>query len=149
MPEFKEKIYSNYKAKQLYDMVKDIEKYPEFLPWCSAAKILTSDSDSIKADLVISYNKYSLSYTSLVKLITFDENYHNCAINVEAIAGPFKYLMNKWSFIDSEQGGCEVIFFIDFAFESILFEKLVGGFLENSLTKMVGAFEKRAKKLYG
>ncbi len=148
MPEFKDKTHSTCSAKQIFEMVADIAKYPEFLPWCSAAKIISKESNELKAELAISYNSYSISYTSLVTLIA-DEKKNHYAINVEAISGPFKHLINKWDIKGLAKDGCEIEFFIDFAFESLLFEKLVGGFLENSLNKMVGAFQKRAKNLYG
>jgi coenzyme Q-binding protein COQ10 len=148
LPVFKDQTYSIYSAKQIFDMVGDVEKYPEFLPWCSAAKIINKENNILKAELAIGYNSYSLSYTSLVTLIS-DEKHNNYAIDVEAISGPFKYLINKWNFTTLTQGGCDIEFFIDFAFESLLFEKLIGGFLEKSLNKMVKSFEKRAKKLYG
>ncbi|OFW80083.1 MAG: hypothetical protein A2887_01330 [Alphaproteobacteria bacterium RIFCSPLOWO2_01_FULL_40_26] len=135
-----------YPAKKIYDLVMDIEKYPEFLPWCKQAKIVEKISEeNLRADLLINFKNLFEKYRSDVKhgKSRPDEFF----VDVIAIQGPFKNLVNKWKFRDLENENCEVEFFIEFEFNSIFLTKMVGTIFEKAVTKMMDAFEVRAEKL--
>jgi coenzyme Q-binding protein COQ10 len=140
MPKHLTKIISPHSKDLLFDLVMDIEKYPEFLPWCVAARIIKQDEDEIYADLVINFKGFREKYTSKVTYSKTDEvNF----INVEMTDGPFTHLTNRWEFWQSDDG-TKIIFAIDFAFRSKMLDKLIGGIFEKALVKMTDAFTKRA-----
>ncbi|MCE3255476.1 MAG: Oligoketide cyclase/lipid transport protein [Rickettsiaceae bacterium] len=148
MPSHSETKILPYSAKQIFDLVMDIEKYPQFLPWCLAAKITQRfDENHINADLVISFKGFSQKYSSDIKTKKIgDEEF---LINVVAIDGPFKNLVNKWEMKElkdaSGKVSCQVKFFIDFEFKSIILGKMIGLIFEKATDKMIDAFEKRAE----
>lgn len=147
MPNFSETKILPHQAKQLFDMVLDIEKYPQFLPWCKLAKITKIiDDNNLEADLLISFKGFMEKYSSKVihQKISQDEY----EIEVIETKGPFKYLVNKWHFKDLGQNQCQVNFFIDFKFNSIILEKMIGLVFEKATRKMMSAFEERALQLY-
>jgi len=131
-----------YTPRQLFDLVVDIERYPEFLPWCRAARIVERGEDEFLGELVISFHHMSESYTSRVTMQAPG------AIDVTMVKGPFEYLVNRWRFTPCE-GGCEVDFTLDFRFRSRLMETMIGGLFGRATAKMVGAFKERAEALYG
>lgn len=135
-----------YSAKQMHDLVMDIEKYPEFLPWCKQAKIIEKISEkNLRADLLINFKNFFEKYRSDVKHgKNADGSYF---VDVVAIEGPFKSLVNKWKFRDLENSQCEVEFFIEFEFNSIFLTKMIGAIFERATEKMMNAFEERAKIL--
>ena len=126
----------------MFDLVADIEKYPEFLPWCIGLRINNRDADLIVADMVIGYKMFREQFTSKVKL-----NKPN-RIDVMYENGPFKYLNNRWIFIDKEDGSCAIDFYVDFEFNSKFMEKMVGSIFGEAVKVMVNAFESRAKIIY-
>ena len=142
MPTHAEKRVIPYSAKQMFDLVLDVEKYPEFLPWCTAARIREKKQDVIIADLVIGYKMISDTYTSR---ITFKRNEK---INVDYESGPLHYLNNHWIFKDMKDKGCEVDFFVDFAFQSHILQGAMEFFFNEAVSVMVNAFEERAHDLY-
>lgn len=145
MPSCKETKYLPYSASQMFDLVMDVEKYPHFLPWCLAAKIVNHlDKQHFEADLVISFKGFSEKYSSDVKASQLVDKF---SIDVVAIDGPFKNLANRWQFRDIS-GGCEIEFFIDFEFKSIILGKIIGAVFEKATNKMIDAFENRAKQIY-
>jgi len=144
------KILSN-SAKEIYDLVFDVEKYPEFLPWCSQAKITKKhDERHFEADLTINFKGFSHKYSSDVRAGKIDDD--DYLISVVAIDGPFKNLVNQWQFKDLAKRGddkkCEVKFFIEFEFRSKILNKLMGFVWHKATQKMIGAFEKRAQEIY-
>lgn len=147
MPSHKEIKTLPYTAKQIFDLVMDVEKYPQFLPWCLAAKITNRINDKhFEADLVINFKGFSQKYSSDVRASqTIDGEY---LISVAAIDGPFKNLVNGWDFKDLPNGNCEIKFFIDFEFKSIILGKMIGMVFEKATSKMIDAFEARAKSIY-
>jgi coenzyme Q-binding protein COQ10 len=149
MPSLTEKKTLPYKAKQIYSLVMDIEKYPEFLPWCKQAKIIEVKSDeNLVADLLINFKNFFEKYRSDVKH-GIDEN-GDYFVNVVAIEGPFKNLTNKWRFKKaSDPISCEIEFFIEFQFNSFILEKMFGSIFEKATQKMMLAFEERAKVVFG
>jgi coenzyme Q-binding protein COQ10 len=146
MPSHKEIKTLPYSAKQMFDLVLDIEKYPQFLPWCLAAKITKKINDlHLEADLVINFKGFTQKYSSDVRASkTIDNEF---LISVAAIDGPFKSLVNSWQFKDIS-GGCQVEFFIDFEFKSLILGKMIGMIFEKATNKMIDAFEARAKIIY-
>lgn len=132
-----------YTPKQLYDLVIDIEQYPDFIPWCRAARIISRNSDSYLGELVIAFKHIRESYVSRV---TGDEE--RMTINVEMERGPFHHLTNVWEFTETEQG-CLIDFKIDFAFKHKILEKIIGTLFSRATRKMVDAFKSRADELYG
>lgn len=147
MPSLTQTKILPHSAKSMYELVMDIEKYPEFLPWCKQAKITEVISEkNLQADLLINFKSFFEKYSSDVQHEKIDEN--NYYINVVAIRGPFKSLVNKWKFRELENKKCEVEFFIEFEFNSFLLTKMIGAIFERAAEKMMDAFEKRAADLH-
>ena len=115
-----------YTTEQLFDLVADIESYPQFLPWCRAARIIERKPDEMLAELILSFAHMTERYTSRVALQRPLSKDAAGAIDVMLVKGPFKYLTNRWRFTP-EAGGARIDFFIDFQFQSKLLEALIGG----------------------
>lgn len=137
-----------YTAQQMYDLVADVARYPEFLPWCAAARIRRElpqgDHVLMEADLVISFKVFRERFGSRVTLWPADH-----CIDTEYLDGPFKYLKSNWSFRDLDTGGCEVSFFVDFEFRNAILQKAIGLVFNEAMHRIVRAFETRAAELYG
>jgi coenzyme Q-binding protein COQ10 len=144
MPTHAEKRDLPYRPEQLFDLVADIERYPEFLPWCVAARIRSREGDIIVADLVIGFKMIRERFTSIVKP---DRAGHR--IDVSYAEGPFRYLNNHWKFLPEGESRTRVDFFVDFEFRSILLQKVIGALFNEAVRRMVAAFEHRAQQLYG
>ncbi|MDA9310784.1 type II toxin-antitoxin system RatA family toxin [Amylibacter sp.] len=146
MPTHTEKRIMPYTAKQMYDLVADVETYPDFLPWCAATRIrkVTKDSHKtmIEADLIIAFKVFRERFGSRVTLKA-----EKFSIDVEYLDGPFKYLNNHWIFRDVD-GGCEADFFVDFEFKSRVLQALIGVVFNEAMQRIVKAFEMRADDLY-
>jgi coenzyme Q-binding protein COQ10 len=148
MPSITQSRTLPHKASHLYDLVMDIEKYPEFLPWCRQAKIVKKISDeNLQADLLINFKNFFEKYRSDVK--HGESSVGAYFVDVVAIEGPFKKLVNKWEIREVGNDKCEVKFFIEFEFNSIFLTKMIGGIFERATEKMMMAFEERAKALSG
>ncbi len=143
MPTHAEKRTLPYSAEQLFTLVADVEKYPEFLPWCVASRITKREGAVIFADLVIGYKMAREKFGSRV---TLSEPSH---VHVEYLSGPMKYLSNHWRFIPEPNGATTIDFYVDFEFKSKIFQSLISMFFNEVVKKMVGAFEDRADALYG
>ena len=142
MPTHTEKRCLPYTPEQIFDLVADVERYPEFLPWCQEVRVLRRDPDRILADLVIGYRFVRERFTSQVELDRPGR------IDVTYSEGPLRYLNNRWIFRPVGDGSCEVDFFVDFEFRSMILEKIMGVFFGEAIRRMVGAFEIRAGQLY-
>jgi len=143
MPTHAEKRVLPYTPDQLFDLVADVEKYPEFLPWCVAARIRRREGDVFHADLVIGFKMFRERFTSRVSL-DFPRR-----VDVTYTDGPFKYLNNHWIFEPAPDGGTVIDFYVDFEFHSKILQKLIGALFNEAVRLMVSAFEKRARHLYG
>ena len=143
MPTHAEKKELPYSCDQMFALVADVDKYPEFLPWCLSSRITRSEGDVFYADLVIGYKMVREKFTSKVVL-----DKENNTIRVEYLKGPLKHLSNKWIFIPRENGGCMIDFYVDFEFRNAFFQSLMGVFFNEIVIRMVAAFEDRAKRLY-
>jgi coenzyme Q-binding protein COQ10 len=144
MPNHAERRHLPYRPQQLFDLVADVERYPEFLPWCVGARIRSRTEREIVADLMIGFRLIRERFTSRV---TLDRERNR--IDVAYTEGPFKYLNNHWIFEPDGQGGTTLDFYVDFEFRSIVLQKVIGVVFHEAVRRMVGAFEARAKDLYG
>lgn len=145
MPSHSEIRPSPYSPQQLFDMVIDIERYPQFLPWCRAARIVDRAEHSFLGELIISFKHITESYTSRVT----PQRGNAPEIHVEMVRGPFKHLSNHWRFEPRADGGTDIHFHIDFQFKVKLLESIIGGLFHRAAEKMVQAFSERADRLYG
>ena len=147
MPKQEESKTVNYSKDQMFDLVADIDRYDEFLPWCNNSKIInTSIKDDIKiviADLEIGYDQFVYTYRSEVKL-----HKDKSEINVRNLDGPFKYLENNWKFVTVNESECEIQFKIDFELNITLFDILMRKFFDLAFQKKVDAFISRANEIY-
>ena len=147
MPKQEESKTVSYTKDQMFDLVADIDRYDEFLPWCNNSKIInTSIKDDIKiviADLEIGYDQFVYTYRSEVKL-----HKDKSEINVRNLDGPFKYLENNWKFVSVNESDCEIQFKIDFELNIKLFDILMRKFFDLAFQKMVDAFISSANEIY-
>ena len=143
MPRHSERRVLAYSPEQLYKLVAEVERYPEFLPWCRAARIRERKPNLLVADLVIGFKVFRERFTSRVKLDPSGRR-----IDVTYAEGPFKFLENHWLFLAHPEG-CEIDFYVDFEFRSKILQKVMEGLFHEAVKRMVGAFETRAKALYG
>ncbi len=135
-----------YQPRELFDLVADIERYPEFLPWCLASRIRRREGNTVTADLAVGFKMVRERFTS--RVVLHDEAEEHLRIDVSYIDGPFKYLNNHWLFLPDEKG-CLLDFYVDFEFRSRLLQKVMQPLFNEAVRRMVGAFEGRAKELYG
>ena len=142
MPRHTETKLLPYTAEQMFGLVADIDRYPEFLPWCTGARVLRRDGDVLTADLDIGYGPLHERFTSRVTLT------HPTRIDVAYQRGPFRRLENHWTFAPAP-GGCAVGFHIDFEFRSFLLRHLIGGVFGRAVDHMVASFEARAAHMFG
>jgi coenzyme Q-binding protein COQ10 len=148
MPTHGENRVMPYSADQMYDLVADVLRYPEFIPWIAAARIrsVTPHGDGtqlMEADLIVSFKVFREKFGSRVVLDQRERR-----IQIEYLHGPFKHMRSRWEFSDLE-GGCEVRFFVDFEFRNMVLQKLIGVVFNEAMERIVRAFEKRAEALYG
>jgi coenzyme Q-binding protein COQ10 len=142
MPTHAERQIVPYRPDQLFDLVADVEKYPRFLPWCVAARIRSRTEQDLVADLTVGFGPFRESFTSHVKL----ERPQRVKVRYER--GPFRYLNNQWEFYPHPQG-TEVAFFVDFEFRSRILQAAIGVVFNEAVRRMVGAFNRRAREIYG
>lgn len=142
MPKFSENKFLPYTQQQVFDLVSDVAKYPEFLPWCVGARVYNKKAEQFDADVIIGFKMFREKFTSRVSLSETNKVY------VDYIKGPMKRLYNHWHF-EGVEGGCMVDFEVDFEFSSKLLNDMIGGLFGKACEKMVSAFEERAEALYG
>lgn len=148
MPTHAEKRKLPFTPEQMFNLVADVEKYPQFLPWCVATRIKSRFEDGrangVIADMVIGYKMFRERFTSVAR---FDRA--AMRIDVEYREGPFRFLNNHWVFEPDGKSGCAIDFYVDFEFRSQLLEKAITVVFNEAVQRMVSAFEKRAQALYG
>lgn len=132
-----------YSCEQMYDLVAGVDKYPEFLPWCLASRITKREGNVFYADLIIGYKMIREKFGSRVTTSRPDH------VHVEYLSGPMKHLSNHWRFLPQPDGTCIIDFYVDFEFKNPVLQKLIAVFFEEAVKRMVGAFEARARQLYG
>ncbi|MGQ0661944.1 type II toxin-antitoxin system RatA family toxin [Sphingosinicella sp.] len=141
MPRHRETRLLPYTPEQLFDLVADVGRYQEFLPWVAATRVRSSSETEMVADLVVGFSALKETFTSRVRKERPRE------IEIDYIDGPLKYLHNRW-FFAAAPGGTEVDFCVDFAFKNRIFEALAGKMFDAALRRMIGSFEARAATLY-
>jgi coenzyme Q-binding protein COQ10 len=149
MPHFSTKRLVCHSAANMFDLVADAEKYPQFVPMCSALKIKSRAAmgDGITvliADMTVAYKMIRQTFTSRVTL-----DRPGLKIVVEYLDGPFKRMQNRWTFHPASGGNCEVEFYIDYEFRSRTLALLMGTMFDTAFRKFADAFEQRADKVYG
>ena len=142
MPRHTETRRLPYTPEQMFALVGDVARYPEFLPWVSAIRVRSNSDTQLVADMVVGFKGLRETFTSKV------EKTRSSRILVEYVDGPLKYLRNDWGFRPDGSSGCLVDFSVDFAFKNRVFEALAGQVFDRALRKMIGAFEDRAAVLY-
>ncbi|MDP1026166.1 type II toxin-antitoxin system RatA family toxin [Sphingomonas sp. KR1UV-12] len=142
MPQHQETRHLPYTPEQMFDLVADVKRYPEFLPWVTAMRVRKDSETETLADMIVGFKGLRETFTSRVEKVRAER------ISVDYVDGPLKYLRNDWRF-RAEEGGCAVDFAVDFAFKNRVFEMLAGQVFGAALRKMIGAFETRAAALYG
>ena len=142
MPTHAEQKVLPYTPEQLFALVADVERYPEFLPWCVGARVRERRGNVIVADLIIGFRMFRERFTSRVTLNPTQR------IDVAYTEGPFKYLDNHWNF-ERVPGGCRIDFFVDFEFRSKILQRVIEMLFHEAVRRMVAAFEARADQLYG
>ncbi|NTU76426.1 MAG: type II toxin-antitoxin system RatA family toxin [Alphaproteobacteria bacterium] len=143
MPRHYEQKQLPYSPEQMFALVADIERYPEFLPWCRSARVRARQGNVATAEMRVGFKGF---YETFVTTAALKEPE---SIGVNYVAGPLSHLSNEWRFKEGEKGGCEVTFFVDFGFRSLLLSALMEAVFDKAFRKMVAAFEARARELYG
>lgn len=138
-----------YSPRQLFDLVIDIERYPEFLPWCRAARILERSEGRIVGELIINFKHITESYVSEVTFMQPSSGMDDGSIDVKLVRGPFENLENHWKFRPIDEKHSEISLDLSFKFRSRILDSLIGLLFGKASVKMVNAFEKRAGDLYG
>ncbi|MBC8157704.1 MAG: type II toxin-antitoxin system RatA family toxin [Alphaproteobacteria bacterium] len=141
MPRHAERRLLHHTPEQLFDLVADVESYPDFLPWCLDTRLKNKREDGFLAEMVIGFKMFRERYVSRVDLDRPNR------IDVSHFRGPFKHLRNHWIFEPAE-GGCMIDFSVDFEFRSMLMDRLIGGVFHEAVRIMVTSFEKQADKRY-
>ena len=143
MPGINDTVRLPYTAEQMFDLVADVGRYAEFLPWVVATRVRSDSETEMVADMLVGFKSLREKFTSRV----IKERPKR--IEVIYVDGPMRDLDNIWSFRDLPEGGCEVDFCVDFSFKNKMFEMLAGQYFDRAFRKMVAAFEERAHALYG
>jgi len=148
MPQFSTKRRVRHAATDMFDLVADVEKYPQFVPLCSALAVKSrTEKDGrtvLVADMTVAYKIVRETFTSRVTL-----DRQRLKILVEYLNGPFKRMQNRWTFYPVEGKGCDVEFFIDYEFRSRTLAVLMGAMFDAAFRRFAVAFEQRADEIYG
>jgi coenzyme Q-binding protein COQ10 len=149
MPNFSTKRRVAHDAAQMFDLVADVEKYPQFVPLCRSLRVKSRTSkdggvEVLIADMTVAYKLIRETFTSRV---TLDKP--KLTILVEYLNGPFSRMENRWTFRQAGEGACEVEFFIDYEFRSRVLAMLMGAMFDAAFRRFATAFEKRADEVYG
>lgn len=143
MPGIRETRVLPYTCEQMFDLVADVARYPEFLPWVIATRVRSDGETEMVADMLVGFKAIREKFTSRV------EKQRPFHLEVFYLDGPLKDLDNDWRFAPTAEGGCEIEFGVEFTFRSAVFEALAGAYFDRAFRKMVSAFETRADALYG
>ncbi len=147
MPSYSTRRQMRFTPDQMFALVADVERYPEFLPLCESLSVISreelSDRTVLVATMGVGYKSIRENFTTRVTLFAADRK-----ILVEYLDGPFRYLENRWTFLP-RAGGCEVDFFITYEFRSRMLSMLMGSLFDKAFRKFAGAFEARAARVYG
>lgn len=143
MPEVSRSVLVGYSPEQMFALVDDVEKYPEFMPWCGGTTVIYRDERITRATILIDYHHIKHSFT------TENTKQRPSLMEIRLVHGPFRKLDGTWKFIDLEGRGCKVEFRLHYEFASHLLEKLAGPVFHYIASTFVDAFVKRAERLHG
>ena len=143
MPGIRETRRLPYSAEQMFDLVADVARYPEFLPWVIATRVKSDNETEMVADMLVGFKALREKFTSRVLKARPNR------LEVIYIDGPMRDLDNVWHFRPLPEGGCEIDFSVEFSFKNKMFEMLAGQYFDRAFRKLVTAFETRADELYG
>ena len=143
MPGIRETRTVPYSAEQMFDLVADVARYKEFLPWVIATRVRSDSKTEMVADMVVGFKSFRESFTSRVTKRRPE------MIDVIYVDGPLRDLDNEWHFTNLPEGGCRIDFSVEFTFKNRVFEALAGQYFDRAFRKLVSAFEARAEALYG
>jgi coenzyme Q-binding protein COQ10 len=149
MPQFRTTRRVQHAAAQMFDLVADVERYPEFVPLCKSLRVRKrtpgeEGTETLVADMTVAYKVMRETFTSRVTL-----DRPNLKIRVEYLDGPFSHLDNRWTFKPASDSSCDVDFFISYEFRSRVLGVLMGAMFEAAFRRFAGAFERRADEVYG
>jgi coenzyme Q-binding protein COQ10 len=149
MPKFNSRRRVNHSAAQMFDLVADVERYPEFVPLCRSLKIRQrtpkpDGTEIVVCDMTVSFKLVREGFTSRVTL-----DRPNLKILVEYLQGPFSNLENRWSFEPKSETTCDVGFYLSYEFKSRMLAMLMGTMFDAAFQRFAAAFEKRADMIYG
>ena len=148
MPLFSSKRRVRHSADEMFDLVADVERYPEFVPLCQSLKVRQRTSadgkEVVVADMTVSFKLVRETFTSRVTL-----DRPNLKIFVEYLRGPFSHMENRWTFEPKPDQGCDVGFFITYEFKSRMLAMLMGAMFDTAFRRFATAFEQRADQVYG
>ena len=149
MPAFNSKRRVRHSAPEMFDLVADVERYPEFVPLCSSLKVRQrtpkpDGTEIVIADMTVSFKLVRETFTTRVTL-----DRANLKILVEYLKGPFSNLENRWTFEPKSDDACDVCFFIAYEFKSRMLAMLMGTMFDTAFQRFAAAFEKRADLIYG
>ena len=149
MPEFSTTRRVRHSASDMFDLVADVERYPEFVPLCQSLKLRKRSAEDggrevVVADMTIAYKLIRETFTSRV---TLDRN--AMTILVEYLEGPFRRMNNRWNFRPADDDSCDVVFFLTYEFRSRALGLLMGSVFDAAFRRFAAAFERRADQVYG
>ena len=149
MPTFSNKRRVRHPAADMFNLVADVERYPEFVPMCRDLKVRQRSAsgegiETVVADMTVSFKLVRETFRSRVTL-----DRPNLQILVEYLQGPFSHMQNRWTFRPGGDQACEVEFFIDYEFRSIALQLLMGAMFDKAVRRFAEAFEQRADEIYG
>ncbi len=143
MPHHREVKILPYTTDQLFDLVMDIEKYPDFLPWCLSTRVKGAPSEgAVLADVIVGFSMFREKFSCKVVHVRPEK------ITVEYQGGPMEYLHSHWHFVEMPAGYTEVRFFVDFEFKSKVLQGVASLFINEVVRQMTHSFEKRAAEIY-
>ena len=143
MPGIRETRRLPYSCEQMFDLVADVARYDEFLPWVVAPRVRSDSDTQMVADMLVGFKAIREKFTSRVDKARPER------LEVHYLDGPLRDLDNSWTFRPTQEGGCEIDFSVDFTFRNAVFEAIAGQYFDRAFRKMVEAFERRADDLYG
>ncbi len=144
MPQVHKSVLIWYSPTEMYDLVTDVESYPQFLPWCGGASVDASEGDSVCATVVIDFKGIRQSFT------TRNTNVPGQEVRMQLVSGPFSNLQGHWLFNPLADGkACKVEFVLDYRFSNFVVEKVIGPVFNHIASSFVDAFVRRAKSVYG
>jgi len=149
MPQFSTKRHVQHSASEMFDLVANVEHYPEFVPLCRSLRVRKRSTDSEGRDVVIADMTiaYKLIYETFTSRVTLDRP--SLEILVEYLEGPFRKMNNRWRFHPAGSDACDVEFFISYEFRSRTLGLLMGAMFDAAFRRFSAAFERRADQIYG